>query len=148
MIQLISKPIEDKILFSQKLLREVTETFKGKQVIVTIEEFNPKKSDQKRKQYFAGIVAPLKNFLGYESKDELHEDLKLTCNPVERKSLHTGEILIVGGSTKRFTLDQWDEYKERCRKLAKRLGYKLMTESEYYDSITNSEDNQEAIGEQ
>ena len=147
MIQLISKPIEDKILFSQKLLRKATEIFKGKQVIVTIEEFNPKKVDQKRKQYFAGIVTPLSKFIG-ESKDELHEDLKLTCNPVERKSLETGEVLIVGGSTKKFTLDQWDDYKQRCRKLAKRLGYKLMTESEYYDSISNPSDNQEVLGEQ
>ena len=147
MIQLISKLIGDKIFFSHKLLREVTETFKGKQVIATFEEFNPQKLAQKRRQYFAGIVAPLSKFIG-ESKDELHEDLKLTCNPVERKNLKTGEVSIVGGSTNELTLDQWDTYKDQCRKLAKRLGYRLMTESEYYDSITHSEDEQEALGEQ
>jgi hypothetical protein len=147
MIQLISKPIEDKILFSQKLLREVTERFKGKQVIVTIEEFNKKKADQKRRLYFASIVEPMRQSLGYESKDEMHAALKITCNPKIGLNLQTGEEKEFGDSTKKFNLSQWDEYMSKCRELAKRLNIKLMTPDEYYESISKSEDSQEAIGE-
>jgi hypothetical protein len=146
MTQLISKPIEDKILFSQKLLREVTETFKGKQVIVTIEEFNPRKLDQKRRVYFASIVNPMSKETG-ESKDKMHEDLKLACNPIEAVNLRTGELVMVGGSTKKFNAEKWDSYMDRCRKLAKHINIRLMTPDEYYDSISNPEDEQEALGE-
>jgi hypothetical protein len=147
MTQLISKPIEDKILFSQKLLREVTERFKGKQVIVTIEEFNPRKVDQKRRVYFASIVEPMRQSLGYESKDEMHSALKITCNPKTGINLQTGEEKEFGDSTKKFTLQQWDEYISKCRALAKRLNIRLMTPDEYYESISNPEDQTEPIGE-
>ena len=146
MTQLISKPIEDKILFSQKLLREVTETFKGKQVIVTIEEFNPRKVDQKRRVYFASIVNPMSRETG-ESKDKMHEDLKLTCNPIETVNLRTGEAMVVGGSTKVFNAEKWDFYMSKCRDLAKYLNIRLMTPDEYYESISNPSDSQEPIGE-
>ena len=146
MIQLISKPIEDKILFSQKLLREVVETFKGKQVIVTIEEFAPKKSAQKRRLYFASIVNPMRKEVGH-SKDDMHNDLKLACNPVEAVNLRTGEATMVGGSTKGFNAEQWDSYMDRCRKLAKHINIKLMTPDEYYESISNPNDQTEPIGE-
>ncbi|MDD5006634.1 MAG: hypothetical protein PHS33_09075 [Candidatus Omnitrophica bacterium] len=147
MIQIISKEIVDNILVSEKLLREAIEKYKGKQVIISIDEFNPKKSSQKRKQYFAGIVEPMRQFLGYESKDALHEELKLACNPVTKVNLQTGEEVEVGGSTKKFSPDQWEEYKTRCRRLARRLGIKLLTESEYYNRISNSESEQKPFGE-
>lgn len=145
-MQLISKPIEDKILFSRKLLREVTETFKGKQVIATFEEFNPRKTDQKRRLYFASIVNPMSNETG-ESKDKMHEDLKLACNPTEAINLRTGEAIMVGGSTKTFNAEKWDSYMSRCRDLAKYLNIRLMTPDEYYESISNPEDQTEPIGE-
>jgi hypothetical protein len=147
MTELISKPIENKILVSNRLLQEVIQKYKGKQVIVSIEEFSPKKSSQKRRGYFASIVAPMRKGLGYESNDIMHEVLKKECNPVEAISTTTGEITIIGGSTKKFTPDEWDSYKQRCRDLAESLGYKLMTEAEYYESLNNENDEQVPIGE-
>jgi hypothetical protein len=146
MVQLISRPIEDKILFSQKLLAEVTNKFKGKQVIVTIEEFSPKKVAQKRRVYFASIVNPMSKDIGH-SKDDMHNDLKLACNPVEAVNLRTGEANMVGGSTKGFNAEQWDSYMDKCRQLAKHINIKLMTPDEYYESISNPNDSQEPIGE-
>jgi hypothetical protein len=145
-MQLISKPVEGKILFPQKLLAEVTANFNGKQVIATFNEFNPKKTDQKRRLYYASIVAPMSEETG-ESKDKMHEDLKLACNPIEAINLRTGEVNMVGGSTKKFDGEEWDAFMERCRELAKYINVKLMTPSEYYESISNPNDEQTPIGE-
>jgi len=136
MIEFISKPVEDTIIIDAGIMAEIVKKYKGKKLYVTVTEHNPSKLGQKRRQYFAGIVKPGTEKTGYTAS-QLHNELKLYCNPVEITDRFTGEIKTVGGSTKDFkTPEEWEAYKQACRDLMESLGAKLETEEQYYERIS------------
>jgi hypothetical protein len=76
---------------------------------VEIKKFRTKRPT---KYYFKHIVIPLSTAFGW-SQDETHEFLKRTFNPVLKPNQITGEEVLFGGTTSKFTKEQANDYYTR-----------------------------------
>jgi hypothetical protein len=91
-------------------------------VKVTVKRAYRKRSTPQNAYYWGVVVEILCDALrelGNDTdKEQVHEILKMRCNPVELVSSETGEVALIGGSTKQMTTVEMSEYIERCRQWA------------------------------
>ena len=121
---------------SKRIMTEAMKRFEGKRVIVSIEEFEPEASRQQRAYYFAAVVEPIREISGYQSKYDTHEELKKACNAIESHDLLTGEVTIIGGSTKRMKKLDFAAFIQRVIDLGRYVGARIYSPEDYYEMIS------------
>lgn len=84
-------------------------------VVVYCKRFRNRLSKKQRGYYFAVVVAMIGEAMGEDDPEEVHEALKVQCNPKILVGKNDQEARI-GGSTKNFDTNEMHEYIERCRK--------------------------------
>ena len=92
----------------KKRLWAVMRLLKGRNAVES-KKFRPKRPT---KYYFKDIVNPLSASFGW-TPDETHEFLKRTFNPVLKANHLTGEEVLFGGTTSKFTIEQAKDYYNR-----------------------------------
>lgn len=115
-------------------LAKFLQQIKTDRVLVTLDGMSRKPTASQRGYYFAAVVTAFAMDRGY-SPDEVHEYLKLTCNPVQFVNRKTGEITIIAGSTTSMAKQAYAEYIDRCIMELAQQGFVVLTPDEYYESI-------------
>lgn len=122
------------MVFDFGLFQRCLQHHEGKEVLFTIERFNPEKTSIQRGFYFAAVVRAAAEFFGWEEW-EMHDWLKEECNKVQLVNPHTGEIFHIAGSTVPLNKTEMSEFIDRAiRKLAE-TGFVVKTPDEYFESI-------------
>lgn len=95
----------------------------GKFIEITIKRKYKRRSIPENKYYF-GVVIQIWKDLIYEewgetwSSEQTHEFLKSHCNFKEIVNQNTGEIIKIPHSTSDLKIIEFEEYLEKCRRLA------------------------------
>lgn len=111
----IDVPEDGKIVFN-------SDDFRGKKVIISIEEDNPKQIIYERNFYRGRVLGDLASLLytqtgENQSNETLNEYLKSICNPVVGFGARPQDRQVVSGSTTAFTPTEWANYNERCKRM-------------------------------
>jgi len=83
---------------------------------VTISKKSKGRSLNQNGYYWAVIINPLAEWLGWDDPDELHEFLKEKFGFREERLIEkTGEVVLVPKSTKEYTTIEMEKYHEKIR---------------------------------
>jgi protein tyrosine phosphatase len=107
-------------------------------VLVSLQPMRDKATLAQRGYYFGGIVSAFAEEMGMHV-EEVHEYLKLKCNPVQYVNPKTGEITIISGSTSKLNKHSYAQYIDRCIMELAEQGFLVLTPEEYFKSISPKE---------
>ena len=108
--------------------------YDGRNVLVTVEPAPRRRTVKANRRYFEALVRYLAEHTGH-TVEELHEDLKVTLNPKEATDLKTGEVKMVGGSTRIMNSPEFADYTLKVAELCEFLGVRIPTVEQYWDSL-------------
>ena len=95
----------------------------GKFIEITIKRIHKRRSIPQNSYYFGVVIQIWKELIYYEwgeawSSEQTHEFLKSHCNFKEIVNQNTGEIIKIPLSTADLKTIEFEEYLEKCRRLA------------------------------
>lgn len=134
--------VDDKgnITLSKKRLEEAGLVFRGKKILVDIDEFQSKKTRAQLGYFHKGIIATLSEITSIPKK-KLRNYFNMKFNPEEAVNPKTGEWVTVPGSTSGMKKLDYSQFISNAYLDCIEMGFtEILTPEEYWDSITPKAD--------
>jgi hypothetical protein len=136
MSELIGRINQDgNIVLPKKRLEEIKLLLKGKKIILSFDEFQPKKSRAQLGYFHKGIIGTLSNVTGI-AKKKLRNYFNMKFLPDEAVNPKTGEWTTVPGSTSTLKKYEYSNFINEVYLDCLDMGFhEIKTPEEYWDSI-------------
>lgn len=128
MSEYIRKVKDGKITVETPLFDEGTE------LIIEIDKLPKMRTLRANRRYFAAVVNAICKKTGH-TKSDVHEYLKLTINPKKFPDLKTGEVKIIGGSTRDMTSAEFLSFTNEAERISEFVGAEIGTEDQYWSAL-------------
>lgn len=106
-------------IVNRKQFDKDIQLFAGKEVEITIRKKRKKRSLNQNNFYWGAVVPIVREGLCdvgiIMNSEEVHELLKLKCNPVEVINNKTGEVISTMGSTTKLTTSEFMDYLSKIK---------------------------------
>ena len=106
----------------------------GTPVMVTVETIPRKRSLRANRHYFGALVRAISGHTGM-TVAEVHDYLKFRFNAREIPDPHTGEVMLIGGSTAEMTSDRFSEFVVKVQEVCDKLGIQRTSVDDYWKSL-------------
>jgi hypothetical protein len=144
MFHLIGSVKNSQLMVDRKLLSFFLDTYDGKKVLATFEQYLGKKTKQQLGYFFAGIVEEGRQKFGI-SPYLMKEWLKQECAPIQATNLITGEFKMIGESIAEMDKMRMMAFMDSCIDFLAKYNVKVKSPDEYWTSREGLDFNQEAL---
>lgn len=132
--QVICHITNGKIASGRDYLVELLKEHEGGDVIISVDKFDEHRTRKQLNYYWSAMIKTVEDDLGWQ-RGSLHEHLKQKFLPIETHDLVTGELRIIGGSTRDLSKQEMRDYIMNCILYLGEAGIHVPEPSEYYKKI-------------